>query len=107
MIEPVHREMVLRMFARGLTVPAIHRSLGDAVRLSDIELIIAEKPDADRRAAEILRREAVKLRHRRQAIADEKAAKERLRAQREAQALRAGYRVLTVIPTPQKKRKGL
>lgn len=102
MIEPHHRSMVLDMFSRGLTIPAIHQAMGGAVRRSDIELVIAEKSDADRRAAAIVRRERAKLNLRRQRIAEEKAIQERLRARREAEALVSGYRVLTVISHPRK-----
>lgn len=97
MIEPQHREMVLRMLRRGLTIPSIHEAMGPFVRRSDIELIVAESADADRRAGAIRRREAIKLANRRQRIADEKARQERLRALKEADALVAGYRVLTVL----------
>ncbi|HWJ72380.1 MAG TPA: hypothetical protein VNX29_04360 [Kaistia sp.] len=104
MIEPQHRAMVLDMFGRGLTIPAIHHAMGGAVRRSDIELLIAEKSDADRRAAAIVRRERAKLWLRRQRITEEKAVKERLRARREAAALVAGYRVLTVMSPPRKRK---
>lgn len=105
MIEALHRKMVLDMFERGMTIPSIKHAMGGAVRRSDIELVIAEKSDADRRAAAIRRREAAKLWLRRQRIADEKAIQERLRARREAEALVSGYRVLTVIPKPRKRKQ--
>ncbi len=104
MIEPHHRTMILDMFARGMTVPAIHHAMGAAIRRSDIELVIAEKSDADRRAAAIVRREVAQLRLRRQRIAEEKAIQDRIRVRREALALVAGYRVLTIIPSPRKRK---
>ncbi|MCX5497295.1 hypothetical protein OSH11_21540 [Kaistia dalseonensis] len=88
---PAHQEMVLRMFRRGLTIPAIHHAMGRALSIDMIRLLIADTSEAERRAAAVIRRQRL-----RSTAKQERRAREAVIRQRHRLIRDLGYRVITV-----------
>lgn len=105
MIEPQHRDMVLRMFDRGLTIPAIHEAMAPALRLGEVQLIVAEKTNAERQKAAAARRELAQLQLAREERERKKALRARLKRQREEERIVSHFRVITIRPVRRASRK--
>jgi len=105
MIEPRHRDMVLRMSQRGLPATSIHHAMRPALRLEEVQIILAERDARDRQLAAAARKERAAQKAAYDEHQRKKAMRKRLKAMRDQEQLKAHFRVITIRPVRRPSRK--